>query len=119
MIVGKHETPTKAAVFLDDFFKKQNKEKVLSSHNFNRKRDETLFKNANKMRVVLVDELDALITKNQSLLYNLFDWPQHNNSNLLIVSIANTMNLPETKLQGKIKSRVGQRRIVYEPYNVN
>ena len=27
------------------------------------------------MRVLLVDELDALITPKQTLLYNLFEWP--------------------------------------------
>jgi Cdc6-like AAA superfamily ATPase len=29
------------------------------------------------MRVVLIDELDALVTAKQTLLYNLFDWPCH------------------------------------------
>ena len=29
------------------------------------------------MRVILIDELDALMTKKQTLLYNLFDWPCH------------------------------------------
>ncbi len=47
------------------------------------------------MRVVLIDELDALMTSKQTLMYNLFDWPCHANSNLLVVSIANTMDLPE------------------------
>ncbi len=48
-----------------------------------------------QMRVILVDELDALVTKKQTLLYNLFDWPCHQNSKLLVISIANTMDLPE------------------------
>jgi len=56
---------------------------------------------ASRIRVVLIDELDALITTKQTLLYNLFDWPCHSNSNLLLISIANTMNLPE-RLQAKI-----------------
>ena len=47
------------------------------------------------MRVILIDELDALITKKQTLLYNLFDWPCHQNSRLLVIAIANTMDLPE------------------------
>ena len=45
--------------------------------------------------LVLIDELDALITTKQTLLYNLFDWPNHQNSKLLLISIANTMDLPE------------------------
>jgi len=70
------------------------------------------------MRVVLIDELDALITKKQTLLYNLFDWPCHQNSKLLVISIANTMDLPE-RMQVKISSRIGNNRLVYEPYNLN
>ena len=52
-------------------------------------------KKASSMLVVLIDELDALVTKKQTLLYNLFDWPCNQNSRLLIIAIANTMNLPE------------------------
>ncbi len=62
-----------------------------------------------------MDELDALITKKQTLLYNLFDWPCHKYSNLLVISIANTMDLPE-RMQVKIQSRIGKNRLVYEPY---
>lgn len=68
------------------------------------------------MKIVLIDELDALITRKQTLLYNLFDWPSSKNSNLLIVAIANTMDLPE-RLLTKINSRIGKKRIVYQPYN--
>ena len=45
-----------------------------------------------KLRIVLIDELDALVTKKQTLLYNLFDWPCHANSRLLVIAIANTMD---------------------------
>ena len=71
---------------------------------------------ANKMRVILIDELDALVTKKQTILYNLFDWPCHKNSRLLVLAIANTMDLPE-RMQAKISSRIGNNRLVYEPYN--
>ena len=70
------------------------------------------------MRVVLIDELDALLTQKQTLLYNLFDWPCHQNSRLLIIAIANTMDLPE-RMQSKISSRIGNNRLVYEPYNLH
>ena len=67
---------------------------------------------ANKMRVILIDELDALVTKKQTILYNLFDWPCHKNSRLLVLAIANTMDLPE-RMQAKISSRIGNNRLVY------
>ena len=73
-------------------------------------------KHGDKILLLLVDELDALVTKKQTLLYNLFDWPSHPGSRLLIISIANTMDLPE-RLSAKISSRIGKQRIVYEPYN--
>lgn len=66
--------------------------------------------------VILIDELDALITKKQTLLYNLFNWPAYDNSKLIIIGIANTMDLPERFL-GKIRSRLGEQRLVYRPYN--
>ena len=46
----------------------------------------------------------------------MFDWPCHAHSRLLVIAIANTMDLPE-KLQQKIASRIGNNRLVYEPYN--
>lgn len=69
------------------------------------------------MRVILIDELDALITQKQDLLYNIFDWPSYDNSRVLVISIANTMDLPE-RLQNKIHSRIGNKRLIYQPYKV-
>jgi len=48
--------------------------------------------------VVLVDEIDYLVTKSQDVLYNLFDWPiksLHGARRLVIVGVSNTLNLPE------------------------
>jgi len=121
-IVGKTTNPTQAALFLDDFFKKPNKKQVLQNHGIIKKgstakKDKEMAEDAEKVRLVLVDELDALMTKKQTLLYNLFDWPTYENSRLLVVAIANTMDLPE-RLQRKIASRIGNKRLVYEPYSI-
>ena len=119
-IVGRRVAPANAALFLDEFFKKRDKQKIYLNARNERKRTTYVLKEADKackkMRVVLIDELDALVTQKQTLLYNLFDWPCHQNSRLLVISIANTMDLPE-RMQGKIQSRIGQNRLVYEPYN--
>jgi origin recognition complex subunit 1 len=118
-ITGRRVAPASAALFLDEFFKKKDKTKLLTMEmnkgRINSKQE--VSRNAEKMRVVLVDELDALVTKKQTLLYNLFDWPCHQNSKLLVISIANTMDLPE-RMQVKISSRIGNNRLVYEPYNL-
>ena len=121
-ILNRKMNPTTAALFLDEFFKKKDKLSILmdnSSKNSLKSREykRQLTKSAEKMRVVLIDELDALITKKQTLLYNLFDWPCNQNSRLLVIAIANTMDLPE-RLQSKIASRIGNNRLVYEPYSV-
>jgi len=56
--------------------------------------------------VVLLDELDQLVMAKQTVLYNLFNWPTLPNSRLIVVAIANTMNLADM-LPNKIQSRVG------------
>jgi len=57
--------------------------------------------------VVLVDELDQMLTKRQDVLYNFFNWPHVAHSRLVVVAVANTMDLPERELSGKIRSRLG------------
>lgn len=67
--------------------------------------------------VLLADELDFLVTRKQSVLYNLFDWPSRPNSKLVVVGVANTMDLPE-RLLPRISSRLGMARTVFQPYSV-
>jgi len=48
------------------------------------------------------------------VLYNLFDWPPPW-ARLVVVGVANTMDLPE-RLGGKMQSRLGCERIVFQSY---
>lgn len=57
--------------------------------------------------VVLMDELDQLVTKNQAVMYNFFNWPTLRHSRLIVLAVANTMDLPERTLSNKISSRLG------------
>lgn len=57
--------------------------------------------------VVLMDELDQLVTKNQTVMYNFFNWPSLPHSRLIVLAVANTMDLPERTLSNKISSRLG------------
>ncbi|KAJ8328968.1 Origin recognition complex, subunit 1 [Batrachochytrium dendrobatidis] len=66
--------------------------------------------------VVLMDELDMLVNKSQSVVYNFFEWPNLPYSKLVVVAIANTMDLPERMLSNKISSRLGLTRITFQPY---
>lgn len=66
--------------------------------------------------VLMVDELDVLCTKKQTILYHLFDWPHRPRSNLVVVAIANAMDLPERVMMSRIASRLGLTRLTFQPY---
>lgn len=69
-----------------------------------------------KAYVVLMDELDVLVTKKQTVMYNFFNWPNLAHSRLIVVAVANTMDLPERMLTNKVSSRLGLTRINFQPY---
>uniref|UniRef100_A0A336K050 Origin recognition complex subunit 1 n=1 Tax=Culicoides sonorensis TaxID=179676 RepID=A0A336K050_CULSO len=70
-----------------------------------------------KMTVLLVDELDILCNRRQDVVYNILNWPTLSTAKLVVVTIANTMDLPERLLMGKITSRLGLTRLTFQPYN--
>jgi len=65
-IVGRRVSPANAALFLDEFFKKKDKSKIMLAAQNGRKKSSAVVKeaqrNCEKMRVILIDELDALVT---------------------------------------------------------
>ena len=65
--------------------------------------------------MVLVDELDYMLTQRQEVLYNLFEWPGRKNAGLAVIGIANTLDLPE-RLDPKVRSRLGSRRLTFATY---
>ncbi|KAI5855626.1 P-loop containing nucleoside triphosphate hydrolase protein [Tricharina praecox] len=66
--------------------------------------------------VVLMDELDQLVTRGQGVMYNFFNWPGGRYSRLIVLAVANTMDLPERTLSNKISSRLGLTRITFPGY---
>lgn len=71
--------------------------------------------NARDICVLLVDELDYLLTRQQKVIYNIFDWPTKSNAKLVVIGIANTMDLPE-RLLPRVASRMGTTRVVFKAY---
>ncbi|KFV58501.1 Origin recognition complex subunit 1 [Tyto alba] len=69
-----------------------------------------------KTTVMVVDELDLLWTRKQNVMYNLFDWPTQKHSKLIILAIANTMDLPERIMMNRVASRLGLTRMSFQPY---
>ncbi|XP_018407964.1 PREDICTED: origin recognition complex subunit 1 [Nanorana parkeri] len=66
--------------------------------------------------VLLVDELDLLWTRKQNVLYSLFDWPTRKQAKLIVLAIANTMDLPERIMMNRVASRLGLTRMSFQPY---
>ncbi|KAI9571168.1 P-loop containing nucleoside triphosphate hydrolase protein [Boletus coccyginus] len=66
--------------------------------------------------VVLMDELDQLVTTKQDVVYNFFNWPTLAGSKLVVLAVANTMDLPERVMSGRVRSRLGMTRINFQPY---
>ena len=57
--------------------------------------------------IVLMDELDQLVTTKQDVVYNFFNWPNLVGSRLIVLAVANTHDLPERALNAKVRSRLG------------
>jgi len=54
-----------------------------------------------------MDELDQLVTSKQDVVYNFFNWPTLPGSKLIVIAVANTHDLPERAMSGKVRSRLG------------
>ncbi len=55
-----------------------------------------------------MDELDQLVTARQDVVYNFFNWPTIAGSQLVVIAVANTMDLPERVMTGRVRSRLGE-----------
>eukprot|EP00448_Togula_jolla_P030223 CAMPEP_0170646076 /NCGR_PEP_ID=MMETSP0224-20130122/43433_1 /TAXON_ID=285029 /ORGANISM="Togula jolla, Strain CCCM 725" /LENGTH=490 /DNA_ID=CAMNT_0010977361 /DNA_START=30 /DNA_END=1503 /DNA_ORIENTATION=- len=73
-------------------------------------------KESDPVIVLLIDELDYLVTRNQAVLYRVFDWLGYPQARLVLVTISNTMDVPE-RLLPRITSRFEITRVDFEPYS--
>ena len=65
--------------------------------------------------ILILDELDYLVTRKQSVIYNLSSGRRAARA-LIVVGISNTMDLPE-RLLPRVHSRLGIRRVNFLPYD--
>ncbi|CAK4677347.1 unnamed protein product [Aphanomyces euteiches] len=91
-----------------------------TSFNPKRARDSlhALFSSQDDDRPVLVlvlDEMDFMLSGKNTVLYNFLEWQSLASSKLVIVGIANIMDLPE-RLAPKLRSRFGLHRIAFRSY---
>eukprot|EP01084_Bolivina_argentea_P057649 105313_1 len=94
-LIGQHFSPNIAVKKLSKYFSIKDRDR--------------------KICVLLVDELDYLLTRQQKVIYNMFDWPTKKNAKLVVIGIANTMDLPE-RLLPRVSSRMGTARVVFKAY---
>lgn len=66
--------------------------------------------------ILVLDEMDVLVSRKQKVLYDVLEWPARPNSRMAVIGIANTMDLPERMLP-KVGSRLGLNRLSYPPYS--
>ena len=99
-------TVNKYIQLLDKFFAERKKYNSSSALN-----DPT-----NSHILLIIDEIDILINNTQNLLYNIFNWTTYEYSKLIVISISNTLDLPN-RLFPKIKSRMGNNKLMFKPYN--
>lgn len=80
-------------------------------------------KHNNAVTVLLLDEIDYLMTEKQTVLYDFFDWPKraaelHHGRRLVVVGISNTLNLADQLLQS-VRSRLGsENRLLFKSYDL-
>jgi|EP01046_Picozoa_sp_COSAG06_P011423 origin recognition complex subunit 1 len=84
-VTGRYCSPQKAADNLDKYWSSYSEQRACT--------------------VLLLDEVDQLVTRKQNVLYKLLDWPTYPFARLIVVAIANTMDLPERLLPSE-KARV-------------
>ena len=110
-ISGEQRSPLAAAKLLDLFF---SNKKALTETTTNK----IVMYTNNLLRsspviVLLVDEIDYLVTKKQDVLYSIFDWPNRKEAShkLCVVGISNTINFSENILLPKVASRLGSAKV--------
>ncbi|KAG7366433.1 cell division control protein 6 [Nitzschia inconspicua] len=72
--------------------------------------------------VLLLDEIDYLVTEKQSVIYNFFNWPKcaanvPQGRRLVVVGLSNTLNLVE-QLIPSVQSRVGTEKCIFKAYSL-
>ncbi|XP_046412210.1 cell division control protein 6 homolog [Neodiprion fabricii] len=74
----------------------------------NRSTLEKYLKSKHQMLLLVLDEIDQLTTRSQSVLYTIFEWPSKEGSKLVLVGIANALDLTDRilpRLQARCELR--------------
>ena len=103
--------------------KTNNGTNTIKTNNSNNNTVKTSSSNNNEQQQILMSRFFCAAastrrvqtTAKQTVLYNLFDWPSRTHARVVVVGIANTMDLPERCLP-RVSSRITA-RLAFKPYN--
>lgn len=65
---------------------------------------EEYLKRKHKTVMLVLDEIDQLASNKQTVLYNIFEWPARKGSNLILIGIANALDLTD-RLLSRLQAR--------------
>lgn len=74
-------------------------------------------KDARELYIVVLDEIDHLLTKDQELLHNLFEWSLVKNSKLVLLGIANALDLTDRFLPRLKALNLQPNLLPFKPYS--
>ncbi|CAG8699440.1 2620_t:CDS:2, partial [Acaulospora colombiana] len=66
--------------------------------------------------ILMIDEFDSLVNKQNKVIYNFLNWTTLLNSHLIVVALTNRIDLPVTMLSVSSDSRMGLDRFTFAPY---
>jgi cell division control protein 6 len=66
--------------------------------------------------LVILDEMDHLVTKNQQVMYKLIEYANKPTSKLVLIGIANSLNLPDRFLPRLKAKNIEPKRTSFNPY---
>eukprot|EP00466_Bigelowiella_natans_P017172 jgi/Bigna1/142783/aug1.73_g17491 len=72
--------------------------------------------NHKRFTVCVIDEIDALLTRSQTVLYQLFDWPKKYGSSVVLIGISNNIDLTDRFLPRLRARSCEPKLLVFRPY---
>lgn len=74
------------------------------------------FKRKDKTHILVLDELDRIVTTNQEILFRIFEWSCGTGTNLVVIGIANAIDLTDRFLPRLQAHKLKPEVVAFKPY---